>query len=214
MAGTPGVAAKVFSCARHRRASTCARSRRAPPSATSPWWSRAQRHPRAARGARRALPLPAHALDRRHRTRARSGGCCSSSSPRRASGCAQQFKLDLRVRGLLSSQRMLLADPGIELDQLARAVRRSTRTPADLARFVEHVRVDYLPHTVLIDCTRQCRGRGALRRLARRGHPCRHAEQEGQQRRLRRLPARCSDARARTAARTISTRRPSVPGCR
>jgi len=34
-----------------------------------------------------------------------------------------------------------------------RAAYEESDTPADLARFVEHVRVDYLPHTVLIDCT-------------------------------------------------------------
>jgi aspartokinase/homoserine dehydrogenase 1 len=28
-----------------------------------------------------------------------------------------------------------------------------SQTPADIERFVEHVRVDYLPHTVLVDCT-------------------------------------------------------------
>ena len=54
---------------------------------------------------------------------------------------------------------------------------------ADLGHFLEHVRVDYLPHTVIIDCTRTPRWRRTTR-LAGRGHPHRHAEQEGQQRRL------------------------------
>src|SRR5213082_4235544 len=64
----------------------------------------------------------------------------------------RQCKLDLRVRGVLGSRRMLLAEPGVALGSW-RAAYEESDTPADLARFVEHVRVDYLPHTVLIDCT-------------------------------------------------------------
>jgi aspartokinase/homoserine dehydrogenase 1 len=63
-----------------------------------------------------------------------------------------QFKLDLRVRGISGSRRMVLA----ESDLMARDWRaqyQASPTPADLTRFVEHVRLDYLPHTVLIDCS-------------------------------------------------------------
>jgi aspartokinase/homoserine dehydrogenase 1 len=63
-----------------------------------------------------------------------------------------QFKLDLRVRGLLGSKRMLLSDSGVNLHGW-RDQYQNTSTEADLARFVDHVRVDYLPHTVLLDCT-------------------------------------------------------------
>jgi aspartokinase/homoserine dehydrogenase 1 len=62
------------------------------------------------------------------------------------------FKLDLRVRGILGSNRMLLADAGIPLPSWRRAYEEQT-SAADLERFIEHVRVDYLPHTVVIDCT-------------------------------------------------------------
>jgi aspartokinase/homoserine dehydrogenase 1 len=65
---------------------------------------------------------------------------------------AREFKIDLRVRGILRSQQMCLSDQGVELgawrEQLA-----SRAQPADLAKFVEHVRVEHLPHTVLIDCS-------------------------------------------------------------
>ena len=64
----------------------------------------------------------------------------------------RQCKLDLRVRGVLGSQRMLLADPGVALGDW-RARYQESGTAAELTRFVEHVRVDYLPHTVLVDCT-------------------------------------------------------------
>jgi len=63
-----------------------------------------------------------------------------------------QFKLDLRVRGVLGSKRMVLGDSGLQLANWRQHYEGSS-VGADLDRFVEHVRVDYLPHTVLIDCT-------------------------------------------------------------
>jgi bifunctional aspartokinase / homoserine dehydrogenase 1 len=63
-----------------------------------------------------------------------------------------QFRLDLRVRGIMGSKRMLLADADVaSADWRARYT--ASNEGADIARFVEHVRLDYLPHTVLIDCT-------------------------------------------------------------
>jgi bifunctional aspartokinase / homoserine dehydrogenase 1 len=64
----------------------------------------------------------------------------------------EQFKLDLRIRGLLGSKRMLLSDTGVDLANW-RAQYEQSATATDLKRFVEHLRVDYLPHTVLLDCT-------------------------------------------------------------
>jgi aspartokinase/homoserine dehydrogenase 1 len=47
---------------------------------------------------------------------------------------------------------MLLGDPGIALGDW-RTQFQEHGAAADLARFLEHVRVDYLPHTVIVDCT-------------------------------------------------------------
>jgi bifunctional aspartokinase / homoserine dehydrogenase 1 len=69
-----------------------------------------------------------------------------------AAHLSQKFKVNLRVRGILASQRMVLSDTGIDLTRWKEALEEKG-VPADLDRFVEHVRVDYLPHTVLIDCT-------------------------------------------------------------
>jgi bifunctional aspartokinase / homoserine dehydrogenase 1 len=63
-----------------------------------------------------------------------------------------QFQIDLRVRGILGSERMLLSDSGVDLANW-RAAFASDSVEADLARFVAHLNVDHLPHTVLIDCT-------------------------------------------------------------
>ena len=64
----------------------------------------------------------------------------------------KQFKLDLRVRGIMSSRKMLLSDKGVDLGRW----REQFATANESARFkgfLEHLRVDYLPHTVIIDCT-------------------------------------------------------------
>jgi aspartokinase/homoserine dehydrogenase 1 len=65
---------------------------------------------------------------------------------------SREFKLDLRVRGIMASKRMLLSEHGADLNNW-RAELEQHAVPTDLARFVEHVQVDYLPHTVIIDCT-------------------------------------------------------------
>jgi len=63
-----------------------------------------------------------------------------------------EAKLDFRVRGITTSKRMLLADSGVPLDGWKEKFDKHG-VDADFGRFMEHVRVDYLPHTVLIDCT-------------------------------------------------------------
>ena len=65
---------------------------------------------------------------------------------------SREFKLDLRVRGIMGSKRMLLSEHGVDLDHW-RDELDAKAVAADLKRFVEHVQVDYLPHTVIIDCT-------------------------------------------------------------
>jgi len=64
----------------------------------------------------------------------------------------RDFKLDLRVRGLMTSRRMLLSEAGVPLDAWKPALDASS-TPADIGKFVEHLHVDHLPHTVILDCT-------------------------------------------------------------
>ena len=64
----------------------------------------------------------------------------------------KEAKLDFRVRGIMTSTHMLLAEGGIPLDRWKEKFERDA-TAADFDEFMEHVRVDYLPHTVMIDCT-------------------------------------------------------------
>ncbi len=63
----------------------------------------------------------------------------------------RDFHLDLRVRGILTSKRMLLSEtsltPADWLDVSAKTV------AADLSRFEEHVHAEHLPHAVILDCS-------------------------------------------------------------
>lgn len=60
--------------------------------------------------------------------------------------------LDLRLRALATSRAMRLADAQLDslsaADELARA-----GTPLELERFADHVQAEHLPHAVILDCS-------------------------------------------------------------
>ncbi|MGA2342778.1 MAG: bifunctional aspartate kinase/homoserine dehydrogenase I [Steroidobacteraceae bacterium] len=62
------------------------------------------------------------------------------------------LNLDLRVRGIAGSNRMILAEGAIDLAQWPQLLAEKGE-PVDLERFAAHCQADYIPHTVLIDCT-------------------------------------------------------------
>ncbi|HEX9472794.1 MAG TPA: bifunctional aspartate kinase/homoserine dehydrogenase I, partial [Steroidobacteraceae bacterium] len=65
---------------------------------------------------------------------------------------AKQFNIDLRVRGIMSSRQMAIPAQGIALNRWRAQLANNPLEP-DYERFLAHVRVDYLPHTVIIDCS-------------------------------------------------------------
>ena len=60
--------------------------------------------------------------------------------------------IDLRVRGIMNSRRMLLHERQLPLDQWQQSLNASS-ADADLEAFVNHVHASHLPHAVLIDAT-------------------------------------------------------------
>ncbi len=70
----------------------------------------------------------------------------------------RDFNLDLRVRGIAGSKRMVLAEGEIELANWREAL--ADAEPTDLDRLAQHVAAGYLPHWAIIDCTAE-RGVGA-----------------------------------------------------
>ena len=59
--------------------------------------------------------------------------------------------IDLRVRGVTTTENMLRAEQALDLTGWRAALEEGES--ADLEAFVEHVQTDYHPHTVLVDCT-------------------------------------------------------------
>jgi aspartokinase/homoserine dehydrogenase 1 len=62
------------------------------------------------------------------------------------------LNLDLRVRAIAGSKRMLLAETAVDLDNWMEELALAGE-PLDLAKFANHCQADYIPHTVIIDCT-------------------------------------------------------------
>jgi bifunctional aspartokinase / homoserine dehydrogenase 1 len=60
--------------------------------------------------------------------------------------------IDLRVRGIMNSRRMILHDRQIPLDHWRDELNAST-AESDLESFINHVHAVHLPHAVLIDAT-------------------------------------------------------------
>ncbi|HSX64507.1 MAG TPA: bifunctional aspartate kinase/homoserine dehydrogenase I [Pseudoxanthomonas sp.] len=59
--------------------------------------------------------------------------------------------LDLRLRAIASSSRLLLDERGIAADWRERLT--ASTTPADLDRFAAHLTSAHLPHAVIVDCS-------------------------------------------------------------
>ena len=64
---------------------------------------------------------------------------------------AEESRLDLRVRALAGSRRMLLAPRAVDLDGWREALGHGQ--PTDFEAFTAHVRAEHLPHAVVIDCS-------------------------------------------------------------
>lgn len=64
----------------------------------------------------------------------------------------QQFNLDLRVRAIARSSRMLLSDQSVDLSDWQTAM-AAAEAAVDFDSFESHVNPDHLPHAVIIDCS-------------------------------------------------------------
>jgi len=83
------------------------------------------------------------------------GGALLDQIARAAPGLRERFDLDLRVRAIAGSNKMLLEPQRVDLDHWRDAL--GAGKPLDPVKIVpgvaDHVQTDYLPHSVLIDCT-------------------------------------------------------------
>ncbi len=74
----------------------------------------------------------------------------------------QNFNIDLRVRGIMGSRRMLLADGGIDLGNWRDRLKRDG-VEADIEAFADFVHAEFLPHAAMIDCTASAEVAGRYR---------------------------------------------------
>lgn len=67
----------------------------------------------------------------------------------------RNFNVDLRVRGIMKSERMQLATGELSLDNWRDALTQhgAGGEKADLKRFAEHIHASHLPHAVIVDCS-------------------------------------------------------------
>jgi len=63
-----------------------------------------------------------------------------------------KFNIDLRIRAIARSSRMLLGERQLDLDNWRESL-NSSDAPVDFAEFERHVHAEHLPHAVIIDCT-------------------------------------------------------------
>jgi aspartokinase/homoserine dehydrogenase 1 len=61
------------------------------------------------------------------------------------------FNLDLRIRALMTSRRMLLSEPAV--DEGTWQASLAAGEAVDVTKFEEHVHADHIPHAVIIDCS-------------------------------------------------------------
>lgn len=65
----------------------------------------------------------------------------------------EEFNIDLRVMGIIGSEKMILSNSGVDLTKW-RELQNEKAEVADLNRFTQHVHGnEFIPNTVLVDCT-------------------------------------------------------------
>ncbi len=62
------------------------------------------------------------------------------------------FGIDLRVRGITRSRKMILGDPVLDINTWRHELETSVED-ADIDKFIDHIDAEYIPHKVIIDCT-------------------------------------------------------------
>jgi bifunctional aspartokinase / homoserine dehydrogenase 1 len=71
---------------------------------------------------------------------------------KQAGRLAEQFNIDLRVRAIARSRKMLLGDRRIDIETWVEDF-DTAAVATDFEAFEQHVNPDHLPHAVIIDCT-------------------------------------------------------------
>jgi aspartokinase/homoserine dehydrogenase 1 len=151
MAGRPGIAAKFFSALGKARVNIRAIAQGSSERNISVVVDEADMQ-RALRAAHSGLYLSSQTLSIGMIGAGSVGGELLRQVSKQLTRLKDEFDVDLRVRAVATSTRMLLSDRPVDLECWRDALAASGE-PLDLDRLVAHVHADHLPHAALIDCT-------------------------------------------------------------
>jgi bifunctional aspartokinase / homoserine dehydrogenase 1 len=79
------------------------------------------------------------------------GGELLDQLARAAPALRTKFNLDLRVRAICGSKKMVLDEQRLDLGKWRESLEKGVAADGD--KVIAHIQADYLPHAVLIDCT-------------------------------------------------------------
>ena len=80
----------------------------------------------------------------------------------------REFDLDIRIRGIATSKRMLLSEEGVDLSRWREEMKEHGVAYNDQV-FLSHVSASYYPHAVIVDCTSSEERAGQYASLIRQG---------------------------------------------
>jgi aspartokinase/homoserine dehydrogenase 1 len=150
MAGTPGVAARLFGALARARVNVCAIAQGASERNISVAIA-SQDANRALRAAHAGFWLSPQTVSVGVIGPGKVGVALLEQLREAMPRLRREANLDLRVRALANSRSMWLDELGQPCDW--RAALQSTDQACDLARVGEHVRTEHLPHAIIVDCS-------------------------------------------------------------
>ncbi|MFT3728811.1 MAG: bifunctional aspartate kinase/homoserine dehydrogenase I [Terricaulis sp.] len=151
MAGTPGVSAKLFAALGRSGVNVRVIAQGASERNISVVVN-GEAATRALRAAHSAFYLSPHTVSIGLIGAGQVGAILLDQLAAQTARLSERFNLNLRVRGICTSKRMILSDGGIDLKDWRGAVEHGATT-LDAEAFINHVRADHIPHTVIIDCS-------------------------------------------------------------
>ena len=154
MAGSPGVAARLFTALGRSSVNVRAIAQGASERNISVAISTADA-PKALRAVHAGFYLSAQTLSVGLLGPGNVGAALLRQIERVRPRLLRELGVDLRVRGIANSKTMLLADPRISEDPATavEALSGKAASACDLDRFLDHVHADHLPHAIIIDCS-------------------------------------------------------------
>jgi aspartokinase/homoserine dehydrogenase 1 len=151
MAGTPGIASKLFAALAHAGVNVRAIAQGASERNISVVVD-ASSTTRALRAAHASFYLSPHTLSIGVIGPGSVGGVLLDQLASQAARLSEQFNLSFRVRAIASSKRMALFDHGADLADWRGELERGS-APIDMDAFLAHIKAEHLPHTLIIDCS-------------------------------------------------------------